>query len=694
MPDSSPSLLTRCYYMAKPYLPRSIRWAMRRHRAISIRQRHAVTWPIDESVARTPVGWPGWPEGKLAAFVLTHDVEGPAGVEKVRSLAELEMRCGFRSCFNFIPEGSYRVSDELRNWLTDNGFEVGVHDLNHDGKLYHSRSGFEQKARRINGYLRDWNATGFRSGFMLRELVWLHDLEIAYDCSTFDTDPFEPQPGGAHTIFPYWIANPNGAAGEGYVELPYTLPQDSTLYLLLRESDGGIWEKKTRWIVGHGGMVLMNVHPDYMDFQNAGDEMTFPAARYEEFLRHTAAEFGANLWCVLPREISNFVGGHRPRQSASAKWPAKPADNSISGFKIWIDLENTPHIPFFRPIVRELQRRGHQVVLTARDAYQTCEIAKFHGIEFQRIGRHRGKNLAAKAVGLVTRSGQLYGYARDEKPQLALNLGSRSQNVAAKLLGIPVVEIMDYEHTAEPRLLASRWYFMPEVVQAAVAERKNDSRVRAYRGIKEDVYVPDFVPDLEILDLLDLRGAKVVMTVRPSATEAHYHNPEAEELFDRVMERALAISGVKVVLLPRNKRQETHLRGAHPDWFVSPQVIVPPQVVDGLNLIWHSDLVVSGGGTMNREAAAMGVPVYSIFRGRTGAVDKSLADQGRLVFITSAADVESKIQIEPRPIRSLPDPRRSDALADILGHLDKVLSSLASSHARTVVPSLAADFHS
>ena len=151
MPETSSTWLTRAYYLAKPFLPRGLRWAMRRQRAVGIRRRHASIWPIDESVAATPTGWPGWPEGKRAAFVLTHDVEGQEGVDQVRALAELEMRYGFRSCFNFIPEGDYRVPDSLREWLTDNGFEVGVHDLNHDGKLYHSRAGFSLKARRING---------------------------------------------------------------------------------------------------------------------------------------------------------------------------------------------------------------------------------------------------------------------------------------------------------------------------------------------------------------------------------------------------------------------------------------------------------------------------------------------------------------------------------------------------------------
>ena len=121
---------------------------------------------------------------------------------------ELEMELGFRSSFNFIPEGNYRVPPALRDDLTRNGFEVGVHDLRHDGRLFRSVAEFQSRAMRINQYLRDWNAVGFRSGFMLHNLDWLHDLEIEYDMSTFDTDPFEPQPDGRNTIFPFWVPRP------------------------------------------------------------------------------------------------------------------------------------------------------------------------------------------------------------------------------------------------------------------------------------------------------------------------------------------------------------------------------------------------------------------------------------------------------------------------------------------------------
>lgn len=680
MSESSSTWLTRAYYLAKPFLPRGLRWAMRRHRAVGIRRRHASVWPIDESVAATPAGWPGWPDGKKAAFVLTHDVEGQEGVDQVRALAELEMKHGFRSCFNFIPEGGYQVPDSLRDWLTDNGFEVGVHDLNHDGKLYLTRAGFSDKARRINGYLRDWNASGFRSGFMLRELEWLHELDIDYDCSTFDTDPFEPQPSGAHTIFPYWIASPPGASKEGYVELPYTLPQDSTVFLLLREPDAGVWLRKADWLVGHGGMVLVNVHPDYIDFTGTGDEMRFPASHYESLLMHMAEKYGDALWPVLPREVSRFVAtrlAESPAVATTAKaWPRRTSHGVDGGIKIWIDLENTPHIPFFNPIVRELRKRGHRVVITARDGYQTCELAEYHGMHFQRIGRHYGKRLSSKAIGLLVRGGQLTSFARHEKPALALNLGSRTQKLAARLVGIPVAEIMDYEHTVEPEWLESRWYFMPEAVrQAGVSDSAND-RLRTYRGLKEDVYVPEFTPDASIRDLLRLDLADIVVTVRPSATEAHYHNPESEALFVRLMERALVMPRVRVVLLPRNARQDAALRTEHPEWFQSGKVVVPTHVVDGLNLIWHSDLVVSGGGTMNREAAAMGVPVYSIFRGQLGAVDRRLCEENRLVFIETVGDVDQKIRFEPRPNRSLSVASSGHAMSDILGQLDKIIASL------------------
>src|ERR1017187_7038142 len=196
----------RLYYHLKPYLPWRLRMRLRRLLARRQRKKYQDVWPINEAAGNTPAGWPGWPEGKKFAFVLTHDVEGPAGLAKCRQLMALEQKLGFRSSFNFIPEGDYAVSRELREELVQNGFEVGVHDLHHDGKLYESRQVFDENARWINHYIQEWGASGFRGGFMLRQLDWIHDLNIQYDASTFDTDPFEPQPNGAGTIFPFWIS--------------------------------------------------------------------------------------------------------------------------------------------------------------------------------------------------------------------------------------------------------------------------------------------------------------------------------------------------------------------------------------------------------------------------------------------------------------------------------------------------------
>lgn len=289
--------------------------AFRRLAAARTRQLCQATWPVNESAGRRPADWKGWPDGKQFAVVLTHDVEGPDGLAKCRQVAELEMSLGFRSSFNFIPEGQYSVPPELRAWLIENGFEVGVHDLEHDGKLYRSRAGFQKKAARINRYIKQWGARGFRSGFMLRNLDWLHELDLLYDSSTFDTDPFEFQPDGAGTIFPFWIPLPPGgrartgeASAQGYIELPYTLPQDSTLFLVLREQSPAIWIRKLDWIAAHGGMALVNVHPDYLRLEGERPRPhTFPAGFYAQFLQHLRASHAGKYINLLPRQTAQWA---------------------------------------------------------------------------------------------------------------------------------------------------------------------------------------------------------------------------------------------------------------------------------------------------------------------------------------------------------------------------------------------------
>jgi hypothetical protein len=299
----------RVYYTLKPWLPARLRLAARRWFARRIRRGTAESWPILEEAGRAPEGWPGWPDGRKFALVLTHDVEGARGVGRVRQLAELENALGFRSSFNFVPEGEYQTPEELRHWLTDQGFEVGVQDLNHDGWLYRSRESFREKAAAINRYLREWSAVGFRSGLMHHNLEWLKDIDALYDASTFDTDPFEPQPDGVRTVFPFWVPR---ADGGGYVELPYSLVQDYNLFVVLQEKSSDIWKQKLEWIAARGGMALLIVHPDYVGLPGAAlaaDE--FPVALYEEFLRHVKERYAGQYWQALPREVAQHVKRHK-----------------------------------------------------------------------------------------------------------------------------------------------------------------------------------------------------------------------------------------------------------------------------------------------------------------------------------------------------------------------------------------------
>ena len=312
---------------------------------------------------------------------------------------------------------------------------------------------------------------------------------------------------------------------------------------------------------------------------------------------------------------------------------------------VWIDLDNSPHVPFFRPIINELQARGCALLLTARDAFQVAELTKLHHLKCRAIGRHFGKNPFMKLLGLLVRSAQLLPLILRERPDLAVSHGSRAQTMVAKLLGIPSVVIADYEHVRH--VTHPDWVIVPEVIPTDVA-RKLANRVVKYPGIKEDVYVANFQPDPSILAALGLTPSEIIVTVRPPATEAHYHNPESEKLFSAVIDWLCETGETRTILLPRNDRQNAEICRRWPERLQAGKLIIPSHAIDGLNLIWHSDLVISGGGTMNREAAALGIPVYSIFRGKIGAVDRFLAENRRLVLVESVEEIQQAILLVKR----------------------------------------------
>jgi len=316
--------------------------------------------------------------------------------------------------------------------------------------------------------------------------------------------------------------------------------------------------------------------------------------------------------------------------------------------KIWVDLDNSPHVPFFLPIIGKLRENNYEVLVTARDAYQVRELIEFYKVSARIVGRHYGKHRIWKTLGTCWRALELVRIMRKENPDLAICHGSRGLLLASKLLRIPSVVLADYGFGAEVPFIRPTWLMIPSIVsdeEMALGSQKEPIR---YPGIKEDVYLGTFRPDRTLRKRLGIGTDDLLITIRPPATEAHYHNPEADTLLTEVLNKCLKEDTVRILLLPRSNRQENELRSACAKYIATGKILIPAQVEDGLNLIWNSDCVIGGGGTMNREAAALGVPAYSIFRGKVGAVDDYLVGEGRLVLLASADDVRTKLTIARR----------------------------------------------
>jgi peptidoglycan/xylan/chitin deacetylase (PgdA/CDA1 family) len=296
-------LLRKIYYILKPLMTRRLQIWMRRKRIEMIMPRYKNIWPIYESAAPAPDDFPGWPDGKKAAVILTHDVDSQKGHRRSSRLMRFEQELGFKSAFYFVPE-RYEVSSNIRKIIEESGFEVGVHGLNHDGKLFVSQAEFQRRANKIRQYLSQWRATGFSAPGMHHNLEWIQQLNIEYDISTYDTDPFEPQGGGVGTIFPFLVKNADNDSS--YVEIPYTLPQDFTLLVLMKKSID-IWKKKVDWIFKHGGVVHLRAHPDYMKFdQGKPGTEEYPVQQYAQLLKYISSKYAGQYWNPLPKQLARF----------------------------------------------------------------------------------------------------------------------------------------------------------------------------------------------------------------------------------------------------------------------------------------------------------------------------------------------------------------------------------------------------
>jgi uncharacterized protein len=369
--------------------------------------------------------------------------------------------------------------------------------------------------------------------------------------------------------------------------------------------------------------------------------------------------------------------------STEATMRVPEVSHSLLPKKIWIDLDNSPHVPFFRPIIDELKGRGYDLFITARDAYQVRELLEYYRVDGKVIGKHYGKHKILKALGTCWRAVALIAMVRKERPAISICHGSRGCLMASKFLRIPNLTLADYEFTTAVPSMRPTWLIYPSVVpDGRLGE--GGPEILKYPGIKEDVYLASFRPDPKLKSRLGIPSDSLVITIRPPATEAHYHNPEAEVLMKAALKLFISSPETRIILLPRNKNQHDELSAEWADAIAANKIVIPDHVEDGMNLIWNSDLVISGGGTMNREAAALRVPVYSIFRGKIGAVDQYLADNGRLVLITSVEDVASKIVAVRRP-KSVDAPAQPHvpALETIVQHIEMALSRGVSGTGRT-----------
>lgn len=294
--------MLKTYYKYKKIIPRSTQLLARKMRAEYITSKNKASWPCSDFSPLNLHG-PIWGNGKKFCFVLTHDVDTGKGLGRCRDVMHIEKKLGFRSSFSIVPE-RYAIDDEILKEIKDNGFELCVHGVTHDGCLFLNKKVFDKRKNKINEYLNKWGAVGFRSPAMHHNLLWISELNIEYDMSTYDFDPFEPQGGGVGVIYPFIIQHP--AIKRKIVEIPYTLPQDHTLFIILKKKGIDEWIHKLDYIAAQGGVALVITHPDYMNFGSKIQSDEYSSKMYIEFLHFVKERYEGMYWNALPHELAMY----------------------------------------------------------------------------------------------------------------------------------------------------------------------------------------------------------------------------------------------------------------------------------------------------------------------------------------------------------------------------------------------------
>jgi uncharacterized protein len=308
---------------------------------------------------------------------------------------------------------------------------------------------------------------------------------------------------------------------------------------------------------------------------------------------------------------------------------------------IWIDICHPPQAVFYIPIARRFRETGYALLITVQENRESFALLQKAGLAFVPVGKKYGRNKLLKAWGLCQRSFRLWSIVKSKRIWIGVSQGSPYQIVVCRMMGIPSVAIGDNEHTD--------WFFAKWVqkliLPAAIPEwdiHVPIPRVYRFQGLKEEIYLDGFRPDPRFTAKLGWKPSVLRVILRPPAMQAQYHHPLTAALFDALVKRLLSFPGLQIVFLPRIGEDVESLIRRFPG--IRSRMVVPDTVVDGLNLIYHSDAVFSGGGTMSREAAILGVPAYSYFQGISLAVDRFLIERKKLVWIGSEKDI-TELQI-------------------------------------------------
>jgi predicted glycosyltransferase len=307
--------------------------------------------------------------------------------------------------------------------------------------------------------------------------------------------------------------------------------------------------------------------------------------------------------------------------------------------KIWVDITAPAHVLVFRPLIGLMRKRGDEVEVTARDYAQTVQLLEQHGLEAELIGRHGGRSRLGKLGTMATRLSGLRRWARDRDFDVAIAHGSHHLTMTARSLGIPSSTTFDYEFATVQHQLGCRaatYVVVPDAIPPVRLERYgvHPPKLRQYPGLKEEYYLSDFVPEASVLESLAIDRDRILVVVRTPPDVSLYHR-KSNPLFPQVLSFLGREEKAQAVVLPRTAEQRDYVRS-----LALPSVIVPDGAVDAQSLIAFADLVVSAGGTMNREAAALGIPVYTTYGGRLGGVDEALIREGRLRPLTDPRALE------------------------------------------------------